>query len=250
MLTLVPLARLRKCDLQSSRETPGKSLLVQISLLICITISDEFAWYDLVQAFNSRIHQAGWDIQPTCREVGFKCFPPAPAASLFDLPSFETRAPEKAGSSASSSHRQSCSDPEPPLISSLDVLRLDLSRSSLDHLSSSMIFGRGASKTIRTNMHDDSSASDASHRFIYRERSHRMAARWFHHNGIQQSSTRVAVLTDDTNYPFEPPKDHNQVPDDEYNRRKHVCPICPTRFNRPSSLNIHLNSHTRATREF
>ncbi|KAF7318556.1 hypothetical protein HMN09_00365900 [Mycena chlorophos] len=31
--------------------------------------------------------------------------------------------------------------------------------------------------------------------------------------------------------------------------RKHVCPTCQKRFNRPSSLRIHVNTHTGATRE-
>jgi uncharacterized Zn-finger protein len=31
--------------------------------------------------------------------------------------------------------------------------------------------------------------------------------------------------------------------------RKHVCPTCAKRFNRPSSLKIHVNTHTGATRE-
>ncbi|KAJ7652473.1 hypothetical protein DFH06DRAFT_899501, partial [Mycena polygramma] len=29
--------------------------------------------------------------------------------------------------------------------------------------------------------------------------------------------------------------------------RKHVCPRCGKRFNRPSSLHIHRNTHTGAT---
>ncbi|KAJ7117164.1 hypothetical protein C8R44DRAFT_792059 [Mycena epipterygia] len=32
--------------------------------------------------------------------------------------------------------------------------------------------------------------------------------------------------------------------------KKHVCPTCAKRFNRPSSLRIHVNTHTGATREF
>jgi hypothetical protein len=34
---------------------------------------------------------------------------------------------------------------------------------------------------------------------------------------------------------------------DDY-ERKHVCPHCSKRFNRPSSLRIHVNTHTGATR--
>jgi uncharacterized Zn-finger protein len=32
--------------------------------------------------------------------------------------------------------------------------------------------------------------------------------------------------------------------------KKHVCPTCAKRFNRPSSLQIHVSTHTGATREF
>lgn len=31
--------------------------------------------------------------------------------------------------------------------------------------------------------------------------------------------------------------------------KKHICPTCSKRFNRPSSLRIHVNTHTGATRE-
>jgi len=34
------------------------------------------------------------------------------------------------------------------------------------------------------------------------------------------------------------------------NGKKHVCPTCFKRFNRPSSLRIHVNTHTGATREW
>lgn len=33
-------------------------------------------------------------------------------------------------------------------------------------------------------------------------------------------------------------------------KRRHTCPRCGKRFNRPSSLKIHLNTHTGAKREF
>lgn len=31
--------------------------------------------------------------------------------------------------------------------------------------------------------------------------------------------------------------------------KKHICPVCASRFNRPSSLKIHINTHTGETRE-
>jgi uncharacterized Zn-finger protein len=32
--------------------------------------------------------------------------------------------------------------------------------------------------------------------------------------------------------------------------KRHVCPTCLKRFNRPSSLKIHVNTHTGATRTY
>jgi hypothetical protein len=38
--------------------------------------------------------------------------------------------------------------------------------------------------------------------------------------------------------------------EEENNGKKHVCSTCFKRFNRPSSLRIHVNTHTGATREY
>ncbi|KZT63897.1 hypothetical protein DAEQUDRAFT_84454 [Daedalea quercina L-15889] len=52
-----------------------------------------------------------------------------------------------------------------------------------------------------------------------------------------------------------PPRAHATLPQPrtaDHNRdddRRHACPWCPRRFNRPSSLAIHLNTHTGAKRK-
>lgn len=38
-------------------------------------------------------------------------------------------------------------------------------------------------------------------------------------------------------------------PTGESGGKKHICPTCLKRFNRPSSLRIHVNTHTGATRK-
>lgn len=58
--------------------------------------------------------------------------------------------------------------------------------------------------------------------------------------------------------PEVPPADDGAMSEDEgtvgpegpSNGKKHICPTCLKRFNRPSSLRIHVNTHTGATREF
>lgn len=44
--------------------------------------------------------------------------------------------------------------------------------------------------------------------------------------------------------------DDDNSPSESHTGKKHVCPICQKRFNRPSSLRIHLNTHTGATRKY
>ncbi len=38
--------------------------------------------------------------------------------------------------------------------------------------------------------------------------------------------------------------------DEAHEERRHLCRLCHKRFNRPSSLRIHMNTHTGATRTF
>lgn len=44
--------------------------------------------------------------------------------------------------------------------------------------------------------------------------------------------------------------DGDNSPSESNTGKKHVCSICQKRFNRPSSLRIHLNTHTGATRKY
>ncbi|CAA7268720.1 unnamed protein product [Cyclocybe aegerita] len=62
-----------------------------------------------------------------------------------------------------------------------------------------------------------------------------------HHLGPGQGHPGMSVM------PMPPPMNEGDgVP----SGKKHVCPTCFKRFNRPSSLRIHVNTHTGATRQF
>ncbi|KAJ2927829.1 hypothetical protein H1R20_g9271, partial [Candolleomyces eurysporus] len=71
------------------------------------------------------------------------------------------------------------------------------------------------------------------------------------------SAASAAVGAGSTNTEI-PPADDGAMSEDEgtvgadgpSNGKKHICPTCLKRFNRPSSLRIHVNTHTGATREF
>lgn len=141
----------------------------------------------------------------------------------------------------------------PKLVYSLDVLRLDSSRSSLSHLSSSMTFKNEAGQTNNSNSSPQSQTDKIAPRprFV-RRRGHsgHLAAPWAFPFPVESSSTRVSILIDDTNYAFEHPRNNSQISEEEHNRRRHMCPICLMRFRRPSDVHTHLNTHTGATREF
>lgn len=143
---------------------------------------------------------------------------------------------------------------KPTLIYSLDVLRLDSSNSSLNHLSSRMSFACETDETNRANIGSDSSSHQTPESTPapgvfrrYREHSNSLKPSWVHPHS---SAARVSVLIDDVPYAFEHSVHVSQASEEDYRRRKHVCPICLMRFKRPSGLQTHLNSHTGATRKF
>lgn len=141
---------------------------------------------------------------------------------------------------------------------SMDVLRLNSSKTSLDHLSSSMIFAGAedaAHITTTTQSNPTRTASPpslhptdaAGTRFVRpREGSRALTAPWVYPFPIHTSLTRVSILIDDTDCGPERP---GAAPAEERDRKQHACPTCMMRFRRPSSLRTHLNSHTGATRE-
>lgn len=141
---------------------------------------------------------------------------------------------------------------KPTLMYSLDVLRLDSINSSLKHLSSSMTFAKepGNSQSER-NLHDDfhsasqiaTSTSSPTRAVCCREQSTPPQGSPFPH------STAFVMMVDNNQYSSKHRINSIRVSEQEFRRRKHICPICSMRFKRPSGLNTHLNSHTGATRE-
>ncbi|KAK0447023.1 uncharacterized protein EV420DRAFT_1569499 [Desarmillaria tabescens] len=67
---------------------------------------------------------------------------------------------------------------------------------------------------------------------------------------ILRSDPASASLTSSTSLPYPPPprsKSSSLSGEDEDEEKRHVCMVCNKAFNRPSSLRIHINTHTGAT---
>ncbi|KAL0571495.1 hypothetical protein V5O48_010471 [Marasmius crinis-equi] len=64
------------------------------------------------------------------------------------------------------------------------------------------------------------------------------------HPTIRHSHSPTAATPSDYQYQSSP----EDMSDDGGDDKKHVCTTCHKRFNRPSSLRIHMNTHTGATR--
>ncbi|KAJ7652673.1 hypothetical protein DFH06DRAFT_1330773 [Mycena polygramma] len=107
---------------------------------------------------------------------------------------------------------------------SFDLLRSDPRVSSLTHIASSQ-------STLTLN----SAARDA--------------------RGHSSSSSSLGAGSPDSDViELDTDADETEGTDGEANAqgggRKHICPTCAKGFNRPSSLGIHQNTHTGATREY
>lgn len=151
-------------------------------------------------------------------------------------------------SPASYSPRSGKYNNKPTLVYTLDVLRLDPSKSSLGHLASSLTFVNQADDVVdhRFPSHTAPLASNARVACC-RKCSSPIAPPWVYTFPIHLSPDRVAVRIDDNNLNHR--INLNSASEGEVKLRKHVCPFCTMRFKRPSGLKTHLNSHTGATRK-
>jgi len=201
-------------------------------------------------------HQVGSTDSPTldqCQEPEFTSTP-STFASPFHTPVSTSCSPTRVESPADRSPRLSRSHRKPALIYSLDVLRLDSSNSSLDHLSSRMTFACDNDETTRIKIADNSPSrsqspapTSAPRGVCYCRRSNSLTSPLVSPFPIDSSSARMSVLVDDMHYALKHPVNVRQASEEEYKLRKHVCTICQMRFRRPSGLHTHLNSHTGAT---
>jgi hypothetical protein len=168
-----------------------------------------------------------------------------------------------------------------PLAPSFDVLRSDPSSSSLQHITSSATFSNRGGASYGHN--PQAGVSNGSAPVFRVAASPPNAALEGSFNGSRQSRSPVehfrtadARNTHDTsatsNYPSiisfpvsssangpviardQSSDDASNISDDgdisgSTSGKKHVCPTCFKRFNRPSSLRIHVNTHTGETRK-
>lgn len=168
--------------------------------------------------------------------------------------------------------------PDSPVFS-FDVLLSDPSSSSLRHIASSATFsGRGGSSSGYTPHAEISNGSAPVFRVSVAEpspnshssgnsRARRPIAgpssspRIIESSGPHTSSSPGPAFSTIISFPVSgphsqsrrgrSPDDPDNVSDGELsgsnNGKKHVCPTCSKRFNRPSSLRIHVNTHTGET---
>ena len=140
-------------------------------------------------------------------------------------------------------------------IYSFDVLRSDPMSSSLQHLTSS---GTPPNHPSSSQQHLGPSSSSSEFRVSVPP----TAAANIHspqgqRSGPQPDPAVPAMIS----FPVSRPpvsKSSKQSPSDDASDdenpgetagKKHICPTCLKRFNRPSSLRIHVNTHTGATRK-
>lgn len=131
-------------------------------------------------------------------------------------------------------------------IYSFDVLRSDPSSSSLQHIASSATLPNRASVSQVPSSNGSAPVFSVHSGSLPRPSSGASSTRLHHHN-----STRPHYP------PRSPPMPSNsehatyssEELSDDGDDKKHVCTTCHKKFNRPSSLRIHMNTHTGATRK-
>ncbi|KAG6875587.1 hypothetical protein C0992_003184 [Termitomyces sp. T32_za158] len=171
--------------------------------------------------------------------------------------------------------------PSSPSVFSFDVLRSDPASSSLQHIASSVTFpNRGGTSTsfshtpqgevlggsvFRVSVSDHAVSHDAMTRGIGQPpplRSSFITSAREPDYASAMNSPHDGYSAGIISFPAGPPASsqsgRGRSPDDpdvasdgdfsgSHNGKKHVCLTCSKRFNRPSSLRIHVNTHTGAT---
>lgn len=133
---------------------------------------------------------------------------------------------------------------------SIDVLRLDPSKSSLDwHLSSRMAFEHNTSGSEDAPCTTFAGERSTTQSQISQPTAQLPRSLWAYRFPISPYSARLSVIVDDANYARKHSGNLYRTSEEEYSRRRHICPFCRMRFKRPSGLRTHLNTHTGATRK-
>lgn len=176
---------------------------------------------------------------------------------------------------------------EPPLVFSFDVLRSDPASSSLEHIASSATLpnrgnnpsgqssqagiANGSAPAFRVSVPSSPSPMIDMIQPTHRSNKHLMSSgpestqmrsskvRQSHPPSTPHYSAIISFPVSDTMgrssdglRDLSPDELVHASEDDEApggnTGKKHICPTCLKRFNRPSSLRIHVNTHTGATR--
>ena len=140
-------------------------------------------------------------------------------------------------------------------IYSFDILRSDPMSSSLQHLTSS---GSPPNHPSSSQQHHGPASSSSEFRVSVPPTA---AANIHSPQGQRQRTDPDPAIPAMISFPVSRPpasKSSKQSPSEDVSDeetpgesagKKHICPTCLKRFNRPSSLRIHVNTHTGATRK-
>jgi len=164
---------------------------------------------------------------------------------LYQIPPSLTSPRSSSNSSSSSFHKT-----EP--VYSFDVLRCDPSSSSLQHIASSAtVLSHAISVPPLPHSRDEEVSKGFTPAFRVNAPANSFnppispaspSSGFIHDTSLSHLQHAVPSFTTDT---FPSSEDVSDEGDD----KKHICSLCHKRFNRPSSLRIHMNTHTGATGE-
>jgi hypothetical protein len=183
---------------------------------------------------------------------------------------------QSAAHSSSDSHSTRKRSTSDSVFYSFDILRSDPSSRSLQHIASSATYPNrslhpGTNLTSHTHPSDGSTPAfrvavtatpDAGRRFTdpHEPRNYTSSSSTNHAESVRIDSgsgsgcSSFPVFGSAAGRRIIHSADISDSDDDELSPsnsgKRHVCPTCFKRFNRPSSLKIHVNTHTGATRKY
>ncbi|KAK7443770.1 hypothetical protein VKT23_015554 [Stygiomarasmius scandens] len=154
------------------------------------------------------------------------------------LPSIHEMFPEHLMNLAAESRRNSDPNPTTKPDYSFDILRSDPSSSSLEHIASSAKPLPRVATQVSWRSGSESISNGSIPAFRVAPSSSSVAVPR-PHSASSSAASRQDVPS--------PSSLASGDLSDDGDEKKHVCTLCSKRFNRPSSLRIHMNTHTGAT---